>query len=260
MSLRSVLGLLVVLGGRAVAERAIVVELAGPQAFDVGELTAAVRVRVAPDGGRIQLRVTRSVDGVLVEAHGATRAVVLGDRHGAEAARLVALAASDLLFDDLSRSPTVEPRAPGFTLAALGTVAAWDSGALTVATIELTLPRGAWLANASIGGGELFGSGVHASEGIVRLGGGRRVGWLDLTAGLTLVPISVNDGVGDRTVLVGGGVAARLRVPLADSVLLVVAAGVDGFATRSEYTSNGVAIAATPWVAPWGALGVEVAP
>jgi len=237
-----------------------VVELAGPQAFDAGELTDAVRVRVAPDGGRIQLRVTRSADGVLVQARGATRAVVLGDRHGADAARLVALAASDLLFDDLARSPIVEPRVPGFTLAALGTVAAWDSGSLAVATIDLTLPRGAWLATASLGAGQLIGASVHASEGIVRLGGGRRIGWLDLTAGVTLVPISVNDGVGDRTVLVGGGLAARLRVPLADSVWLVIAAGADAFATRSEYTSNGVGLGSTPWLAPWIALGVEVAP
>jgi hypothetical protein len=261
VSLRSVLGLLVVLGsGRAAAERAIVVELAGPQAFDAGELTAAVRVRVAPDGGRIQLRVSRSGDGVLVETRGATRSVVLGDRRGADAARLVALAASDLLFDDLAQSPTVEPRAPGFTIAALGTVAAGDSGSLAVATIDLTLPRGAWLATASLGAGQLIGAGVHASEGIVRLGGGRRIGWLDLTAGVTFVPISVSDGAGDLTMLVGGGVAARLRVPLAERVWLVIAAGADAFATRSEYTSNGTAVASTPWLAPWVALGVEVAP
>lgn len=93
---------------------------------------------------------------------------------------------------------------------------------------------------------------------VVRVGVGRRTGMVDLRAGATAVPISVSDGAGDRTILLGGTAGAYLRVPVA-GVHVVLAAGVDGFATRTEYTMGGMTMA-TPWIAPWLEAGVELVP
>jgi hypothetical protein len=250
-----------------------VVELAGETVFDAGELATALAVRVGPRA--VHVRVTPTDDGVIVEIGGAARAVPLGEARGEAAARLVALAASDLVLDDLATPPTTAPgeaprdtgaavdgqppRAPT-TIAITGAAASGWNGVLGGVTAHLTVPRGAWLGVADVGGVTLVDGAVDLTGAIVRLGAGRRLGWLDVRAGATLVPITVSAGAGDRTVLFGGGASVFVRLPLARGLRAVFAGGVDVFATRTEYTMEGSPTAATPWIAPWLGAGLELAP
>lgn len=128
------------------------------------------------------------------------------------------------------------------------------------ASVDVAVTRGRWLAVVDVGGGELIDGNLKLSNAVLRVGGGVRTGDVELRAGLTLAPIWVGNGAGDSTVLVGAGASARLRVPIASGVRLVVAAGADAFATRTEYALAGMSTIATPWLAPWVAAGFEVTP
>jgi len=258
----------VLCGSRAAAaERALVIELGANAPFVERELADALRVRIAATGEPVKLTVTATDRGVIVGARGGSRVVELGGRAGADAARLVALAAVDLLFDDLASAPSSAPGLtavqpardnPSWSIGVIGNAAQW-TGTLAGATIDVTVPRGAWFAALDVGGGTLVGGGLHLSGGVVRTGIGTRVGWLDLRASATFVPIDVTDGAGDFTILAGAGASARLRIPLPERIELVIAGGADAFATRTEYSVGGAMIA-TPWVAPWFGAGIEVTP
>ncbi len=245
------------LGAPAAAERRIVVEIASDGPFTAAELTEALRVRVSPTGAPLRVRVTATDDAVRVEAGGTARDLELGGRRGADAARLVAIAASDLVLDDLAATPPRPP--PTFALAALGGASAF-TGTLAGGALDFTLGGGPWLFDGSVGGGALVSGPIHGDDVVVRIGGGYRIGWLDLIASATFAPLIVSDGAGDVTVLVGAGATARLRIPIAERVHAIIAAGADVFATRTEYTSSGAAVTETPLVAPWVAAGVELAP
>src|SRR5688572_20509547 len=116
----------------AQAERAIAVDVAPAAPFDAEELRRAIRVRLAPDGEPVHVRVTVIASGLEVAARTggegaiAGRPVDVAGLHGAAAARLVALAASDLLLDDLATLPEAE-RARRLTLGAIGGAAVWGS-------------------------------------------------------------------------------------------------------------------------------------
>lgn len=255
------------------APRAIFVELAAPVPFDAGELTAALRVRLPAVGAPVQVRVTPVAGGVRIEAERGARELALGDASGAAAARLVALAAQDLLLDDLAAAPEPRLRPPpaattigadgpergGRTVGVLGAVAAWDAP-LGSLSIDVVLPRGRWLAAIDAGGGALVGGSLSLAAATVRGSGGVRVGWLELRGGVTLAPVIVRDGAGDRTVLAGAGGSVRARLPLGRGVRAVLAGGADVFATRTSYLRNGTLAMATPRWAPWLAAGVEVSP
>lgn len=251
------------LAAPAAAERAIVVsELGASMPFSEAELASALRVRLPSAGAPVRLAVTASGDAVVVAARGGSRTVALRGRTGADAARLVALAAIDLVLDDLATAPVVAavaarpPQRP--VIGFVGSAAQW-SGVLAGAALDIALPRGDWFAAIDVGGATLVGGGLHLSGGVVRLGGGARVGWFELRAGATLVPLLVDDGAGDRTVLAGAGSSVRLRVPLGGGVTAVAAAGGDVFATRTQYQLAGRMIA-TPLVSPWLGAGIEVVP
>jgi hypothetical protein len=242
------------------------VELTGETAFDAAQLTAALAVRVGPRDVRVQ--VTPTTDGVIVAIGGSARIVPLGAARGEAAARLVALAASDLVLDDLATPPTTapgeSPRAPRsdpFTVAVTGAAASGWNGVLGGVTAHLTLPRGPWLGVLDVGGVTLVDGDLDLTGAVIRVGAGRRLGWLDVRAGATAVPISVagGGGEGDRTVLLGGGASAFVRLPLAHGLRAVLAGGVDVFATRTEYMINGSPTGSTPWIAPWLGAGLELA-
>lgn len=240
---------------RAAADRAIVVDAPGAP-FEGRELAEALRVRVAADGAPLHVRVTTTPAGVRIEARGGTRDVELAGLHGAAAARLVALAASDLLLDDLATPPSsVEP--PAATVGVLGSGALWD-GTVGGLSIDLAIPEGGWLATAEIGAGTAIAGNVRLVSGVARLGPGVRFGMIELRVGATLVPVLVATGAGDRTVLVGGGASARLRVPVGEQVRAVLAVGADAFATTTHYALDGMTVLTTPTFAPWLALGMEV--
>ena len=257
--------LVALLAAPAAAERAIVISELGTAApFSEGELADALRMRLPPAGAPVHVAVSATAAGVIVAARGASRAVELHGRTGPEAARLVALVVVDLVLDDLAIAPAPPPppvaaAAPAQTIVGVvGSAAQWD-GVLAGATLAVAVPRDGWFAALDIGGGTLVGGGLHLSGGIVRLGAGTRSRWLDLRAGATFVPLVVDDGEGDSTVLAGLGSSVRLRLPLWSRGDVVLAAGGDVFATRTRYQLAGRMIE-TPLVAPWLGGGLEVVP
>ena len=247
------------LASSAHAERAIAVTIEDGVPFTSADLTAALRLRVPDHGSPVRVRVAAAIGGVRVETDGRAREVALADVTGATAARLVALAASDLLLRDLADpGTTVEPRPhTHVTIGALGTAAAWD-GILGGALLDAAVARGPWLAAIEVGAGGLVASELGLTTGVARIGGGWRSGALELRAGAVAMPIVVEHGVGDRTILVGGTASIRVRLALTARWRMVVGAGADMFATRTRYELTGMPSLDTPWWAPWAALGIEV--
>ena len=249
---------------RAQADRTIVVDEATSGPFAPQELAAAIRVRIAAAGSPVRILVTPTASGVRIETRGETREVALGELRGPDAARMVALVANDLLVDDLAAPapPMVEKRGelrpthPPAELGVLGDVSGWD-GTLGGLSLDLAIPRGAWAMTFEAGGGVLVESMLHVLAGNVRIDPALRIDGFELRAGATLAPLLVTNGVGDQTVLVGGNASMRVRLGLAADVHAVLAAGVDAYATHTQYQLQAMTIA-TPWLTPWVAAGLEV--
>lgn len=264
MSLLWVAVVLVVTAAPVFAERVVVVDVDRDTPFAAAELEAALRMRL-PDGAPVRLRVFGVTDGVRgavvrIEASGNVRDVALAGRRGAEAARLVALAAHDLVLDDLAVAPELAPTAPRTSrssVSVLAGAAAWER-TLAGVSIDFVVPRGMWLFALEAGGGQLVGGPLALSTAVGRVGGGARFGALELRAGATIMPVFVGSGAGDRTVLVGGSASARVRFDVSDGVRAVLAVGGDAFATRTTYMLNGMTLLATPHAAPWVAVGLEL--
>jgi hypothetical protein len=254
----------------ALAEREIAADVSEAAPFDAAELIAAIRVRLPSDGAPVKLRVLALTDGVRIEAGGNVRDVALRDLRGAAAARLVALAATDLLLDDLAVAPEPlleppsltarhEPRGVPMAISVLGAASAW-SHVLGGLGVDLSIPRGAWVVAIDAGGSTLVEGPVALTAAVVRLGGGARFGWFELRTGATFAPLFVREGAGDRTILAGANASARVRVPVFPGLHAVVAGGIDVFATRTTYLIEGMPALATPRSAPWIAAGVEMTP
>lgn len=241
---------------QAAAERAITVD-ASQAPFDAGQLESAIRMRVPRDGAPLHVHVVPTERGVEIEVRGSVREVDLAGRRGAEAARLVALAADDLMLDDLSAAPAIEPRREAVRVGVIGSVAAWDS-ALPGLALDVVVPRHTWLAALEVGGARFSSGGLDATAASLRASAGVEGAWYELRTGITLVPLFVTTGAGDRTLLVGAGASGRVFAPLGDGVRAVLAAGVDVFATRTEYRISGMTALMTPRSSPWLAAGVEV--
>ncbi|HEU0035017.1 MAG TPA: hypothetical protein VFQ53_30535 [Kofleriaceae bacterium] len=259
----------VCLSGTAWADRAIAAQVEPGAPFDAGELVAALRVRLPADGAPVRVRVTRTARGVALAANGGTRELELDDRRGADAARLAALALDDLLLDDLALAPELplappsltahhEPRRSHVAVGVVGALAAWD-GMLGGAAVDASLPAGRWLVALDAGIATNLDGPLGITTTPVRASLGRRVGPIELRAGGVVAPIVVSDGIGDRTVLAGASTSARVRGTLGGGLRLVLAIGVDAFATRTEYREAGMTVATTPRLAPWLATGIEVA-
>ena len=258
------------LGAPASAERAIEVELTTAAPFRADELAAAMRMRLPAAGPAVHVRVTTLVDRIRVEAAVGTRDVALEGRAGAAAARLVALAATDLLLEDLAVAPELVLRPPsavprtrvaageGPAVGVLGSASGW-SGVLAAGAVELVIPRAGFLVAGELSGGALVAGKVGLIAALARLDLGVRLGLLELRGGVTLAPVEVRTGAGDRTLLAGGNASARIRVPLIGSTRGVLAAGVDVFATRTSYLLDGAVVTTTPRIAPWIAAGMELA-
>ncbi|HEY3806976.1 MAG TPA: hypothetical protein VGL61_30440 [Kofleriaceae bacterium] len=263
MSLRIVIGvvfIVLVLMRRADAERAIIVNAAGAP-FAPADLAEAIRVRVPAAGPALQVRVTAIAGGVRVAAAGGARDVVLGDRTGVDAARLVALAASDLLsvesLADVGKpAPASRNDDQAIALAAYAGIAGWN-GVLGGLVAELAIPHGAWLFAFDLGGGTLVRGPIDLSDAEARVGLGRRLGPFELRVDAVAEPLFVTTGAGDVTTLFGAGASARARIALGPT-RLVLAAGADAFATRTEYRTAGSDVLTTPRIAPWLRVGVEV--
>jgi hypothetical protein len=249
------------------AERAIVVD-AVDAPFAASELATAIRFRVPADGESIRIRVTATERGVQIQAVGGVREIDLLGLRGPAAARLVALAANDLLPDDLAspaspamvsvRLPARATRPDDVTLGLVGAAAVWDL-VLGNLVFDVAIPHDRWLVAFELGGGALMNSSVHLAAAIVRADAGVRIGALEARLGLTAVPVIVTDGAGDQTVLLGANGSLRARIPLAVGVRGILSVGGDVFATRTVYRVDARPALTTPRVAPWIAAGLEVA-
>ncbi len=261
------------------ADRSIAID-AIDTPFSANELRAAVRVRLAPEGEPVRLRVRRTADGVRIENGGDARVVDVTGYHGIAAARLVALAAADLLMNDLAAAPEGDsPGPPGSTttlamvaptvsvqrarpevvIAGLGGAQAW-SAPLGGASVDVAVRRGRGVLAVDAGIARLSGGGLALDAYPVRLALGVRNGALELRAGAVMVPIVVATELGDRTVLLGGTGSLRARVPITHSMAAVAAGGLDVLASRTTYRLMGMTVLSTPTFAPWIALGIEVTP
>lgn len=267
MSLKLAIGLVLCAGQPAFAERSIVVEVPALAPFDADELRSALRVRLAPDGAPVAIRVLAIPNGVRIEVRDGSRAVVLDGLSGPAAARMVALAANDLILDDLAmppvdaaRPPALMPETSGQTrVAVLGAVAAWDSP-FGGATGDVTRSWKRWVVAFDLGAATLVGGPIGLDAAILRISAGVQLSWFELRGGPVFAPVFVSSGDGDRTVLAGGGASVRARVPLGDGLRAVVAAGTDVFATRTQYLIEGMPTLTTPRFSPWFGAGLEVTP
>lgn len=242
---------------KAAAERAIVVDEPANAPFAATELAAAIRVRIASEGAPVRVRVTATTTGVRIETRGERREVDLAGLHGADAARMVALAADDLLVDDLAPPPLPHGhRHQPLELGVLGAVAGWD-GVIGAVTLDLVVPRDGYAWTVEAGGAAPIDSALAMTAAVVRIGPALRASAFELRAGATIAPLFVASGVGDRTVLLGANASARMRVELASGTWAILALGVDAYATHTQYQLDTMTIA-TPWVAPWCAAGLEV--
>ncbi|HET9986928.1 MAG TPA: hypothetical protein VFQ65_00370 [Kofleriaceae bacterium] len=246
-------------GSAAEGQRGVADEKTIVAPFAAQELAAAIRVRIAPDGSPVRIRVTPTATGVRIETRGETRDVELGELRGADAARMVALVANDLLVDDLATPPPPlelpTRRAPP-ELGVLGGVSGWD-GMLGGLTLDLAVPRDSWVMTFEAGGGELIDSTLHLLAGVVRIDPALRIDGFEVRAGVTLAPLLVTSGLGDQTVLAGANASVRMRLALTAGVHAVLAAGVDAYATHTQYQLQTMTVP-TPWVAPWLCAGIEV--
>ena len=246
-------------------ERTVFVDVGTGAPFDASELAAAIQLRMASGGKAIRVRVLAISGGVRIEARGNAREVVLGGLIGPAAARLVALAANDLLLDDLA-SPVapavvarVVPSPSRTTVGALGSAAMWSHMVGGVG-IDVAMRSGRRVLAVDVGGGTLVDGPLQLLTAVARIGGGVRFDMLELRATATIVPVIVESGGGDRTILVGSGASVRLRVPITAAVRAVLAGGIDVFVNRTSYVVDGMPVLVTPRGAPWFAAGLEVAP
>lgn len=269
MSLKLTVGLAIACSAMSAAradERTVFVDVPAGAPFDASELAAAIQLRMASGGKAIRVRVLAISGGVRIEARGNAREVVLGGLIGPAAARLVALAATDLLLEDLAAVPAAsavvvhDPTSQALTtVGALGSAAMWSHmvGGLGV---DVAMRSGRRVFAIDAGGGTLVNGPLQLLTAMARIGGGVRFDILELRVTATIAPLVVESGGGDRTILVGGGASARLRIPISAAVRAVLAGGIDVFANRTTYVVDGMSVLVTPRSAPWLAAGLEVAP
>jgi hypothetical protein len=242
----------------------------------------ALRAPVADAGVEVVVEAA-GADAVRVRAGGKERIVPLSGRSGRAAARWVALALVDLAGEeatpaalppevaavepaDDSEAAPLEVRAaptprstPGTRLALLPTLTLGD-GLAAGATVLVTHRIGAWTGLASLGvasgpSASLAGVEVSLLAAPIRVGIARRAGPLELAAAAVLVPIHASGGVGHAGLEVGAGLAAYLRLDLGP-VPLLVGAGADAYATRTELQVRGQTALATPRLGAWVGVGV----
>jgi hypothetical protein len=249
-----------------------------PSPFSPEELEAALRLRL---GDEHHVEVSSRADGITITVDGTSRSIVLGDERGDEAARVVALVAAAIVLDGAERRVAAGP-AP-----AVETVETDERISSSRARRPLR-----WSLNATMSpgigertrnaGGLLVGydrdvRGVHgfAAAGVsmsmaelpppapavrtieVPLRAGAWLGGdVAIGASAVVLPYDTTGGVGDRSVLVGAGVMARLRTRIGSGVGVVVHAGVDAMASTVEYRWEDTPVVTSGRTRLWVALGV----
>ena len=270
--------------------------------FSGAEIERALLARLPPPGGDLG---EPGLPPVEVEPAGAgavtihvgprTRLVTVGERSGADAARIVALVIAELVSEDAEASRSADaPAAPsvkvaGALIASPPTVvdvvgppreapprvyrlcltagAARGTGADTLdrtLDVDLVLPLGDGRLRFAVSAGLVLmptrNAGnieeVSFSGGVARALAGASFGPVDLLAGPVVSPYSIGGAMHDNGVLFGGEALARLTVPLWDRLRLVGAVRADAFVDRTRvHFADGTSYA-TPWFQLGLAMGV----
>ena len=242
----------------------VYVEVNGDATFTRADLEAVVSARTTlarestPDV--LVVVITLVGDRAVLEAAGKVQRVDLGGRAGLAAARLLAIAVTDLMAD-LPTVPT--PRAQRER----AMVAIWPSAAASGddleptflgGSLDLSVPVGGWRAALTVSGLRSFEvePGTSLDALVARAAWGRRFGPLELRGGPLLTVYQAHGGQGHSGTLLGGAAAALLAAHVAGGVVLVVSVGLDGYAQRASFVVDGRSVMATPRVQAWAGLGL----
>jgi hypothetical protein len=237
--------------------------------FDQGELELALhprwRLLRQPPGQPVVVRGAR--DGtVTIETGTARREIELPDLASSAAARVVALLIIDLLSESVDRKNSRASPAP------------WDTSSGTLSlqlripasttgfspSLEPTLEIGMPVlpqVTASLSSGytrTVEGDGgdslrMHAFPIRIGLGYGR--GWFDLRMAFVMRPYWVTGAGDDRGFHWGGGVSATAFWPVSARLALLLCAGLDGMAKRTEFQVDDKPVLSTTRMSPWLGVG-----
>jgi hypothetical protein len=245
---------LVLFGRVAAGERAVTVAGDGG-AVPVNAVQRAAAMRL-PAGPPIRVELAQVPGALRVTVGDRTRDVSIDGLSTDAATRLVALTVVDLVPDGELVVPALVASPRTFAIGLVGGAAGWDSP-LAGGGVDLAVVQHDRLLAVELGGAALVGGPIQLAAATARLSIGMRFGIGELRGGLTLMPMTVGDGAGDRTVLVGAGASVRARIPIAAQLDLVFGVGADIFATRTTYRLGGTTALATPRVAPTFGAGVQ---
>jgi len=232
------------------------VALAGDLPCARGELIEALTLRITTTDA---IAVQATGDRVQIRIADRTRELDLGGVRGAAAARLIALAAADLILIEEPAGAPAPPAPVPWGRIAVG--ARLSTGAAPKGTfaVDLTLgrrpPRVAVELGVGTNSSGATGVGVSLLAVPVRaaIAFGNDV---ELRAGAVAIPHVVDyAGYHHTDVLWGAGLEGRGRIAL-DSAYLVLSAGLDVFANQLEYRYDGTGVLVTPRVQIWSGLGV----
>ncbi len=271
--------------------------------FSDAEIRRAVLARLPSPAGNLgevgspSVQVEPAEAGVVtVHVGPRSRLVEVGDRSGADAARVVALVIADLVSEDTEATRAADtPPAPsvkvaGAPIAPLPTVVdvvgppreaqprvyrlCLTAGAVRgtggddtpdrTLDVDLVMPLGEGRLRFALSAGLVLmptrNAGnvdeVSFSGGVARALGGASFGPLDLLAGPVVSPYGIGGALHDNGVLFGGEALARLTVPLWDRLRLVGTVRADAFANRTRVHFADGSAFATPWLQLGLAVGV----
>jgi len=260
------------------------------------QLALLARLLPAPDQpGPAAARVAAAGPGVVsVEVGGQSRVVVVGERTGTAAARVVALVIAELmtarsagagtapaglpaLAADLTAAPPAVARADFQPAASTGSrpwrvafVAGMSKGLgseeLAAGTLDtdLVIPRRESRLRLSPSVGLSFMPAQNAGtlnevsfvSAVARLLGGAAWGPIDLVAGPFVSAYAIGGATAHEGFLFGGEALARVAAPLSRTLRLTVEARLDGYANRTRVRRLGGGGYATPRVGVGIGIGV----
>ena len=291
--------------GETAEPEAAPLTLVQPEAlpFSDAEIQRALLARLPPPGGDLD---EAGLPPIEVEPAGAgavtihvgprSRLVTVGERSGADAARVVALVIADLVSEDAEATrPANAPAAPsvkvaGAPMAPLPTVVdvvgppheaqpriyrlCLTAGAVRgtgdddtldrTLDVDLVMPLGDGRLRFALSAGLALMPTRNAGNvdevsftgGFARALGGARFGPVDLLAGPVVSPYGIGGAMHDNGVLFGGEALARLTVPLWDRLHLVGTMRADAFGDRTRVHFADGSTFATPWLQLGLAVGV----
>lgn len=245
----------------------------GPLPFGTEQLLAAINLRLPLMSvdlkGQTPAVEVRALppQRVTIQVGSSRRVISLAGLSRADAARVVALLALDLISHHQRPSPSQPAEtaavAPGRLFMGLSPRLAVGASEWSAA-FEPTLDLGwmvsrRWLLFIEVGftwttEGEDPRQ-LTLTEVPLRLGAGFRHGWFEVRAALALRPYLVTGAGEDQGVLVGGGLGFHFRRRLRRWLVGYAAVGADLLSSRKEFRVGGETTLVTGGVVPWLGIG-----